>query len=45
MNELYAMDEIFTKLKNKTCKFLNACYSMKEGANRKNFGSTIIPKA
>jgi len=39
------MGEIFTKFKNKTRKFLNACYSMKEGANKNNYGSIMIPKA
>jgi len=32
-------------LKTKRHKFLNACYSMKEGASKKNYGSTVIPKA
>jgi len=34
------MGEIFSKFKNIACKFLNACYSLKEDANRKNYGST-----
>jgi len=37
--------EIFTKFKNKIHKFLNVCYSAKEGANGKNYGNTMIPKA
>jgi len=36
------MGEIFTKFKK--CKFLNACCSMKESANGKNYGSIVIPK-
>jgi len=38
------MEKIFTKFKNKTRKFLNSCYSTKEGANGKKYGSNVIPK-
>jgi len=39
------MGKIFTKIKINTRKFLDACYAMKEGANGKNNGSTMISKA
>jgi len=37
--------KIFTKFKNKMCKILNTCYSMKGSAIGKNYGSIVIPKA
>jgi len=37
MNLWSALGEIFTKFENNACKILNACYTMKKGAN----GSTV----
>jgi len=41
------MGKRLTKIQNikkKVYKFLNACFTTKEGANSKNYGSTVIPK-
>jgi len=42
---MQCLKEQFTKFKKKTCKIFNACYTMKEGVNGKNYVTTMIPKA